>query len=199
MLSVAVNNNTSLSTKQWMKVFNSWCEIRRLQNTNIVTMAPNHLDNLLGKLYAEIKKQDDGDYEPESLRIIQCAFERHLKQNGFQVSILRDREFLNLQEVLNAKQFVFANNVRENVLIKHNRYPQMKCDRCGKKVSLATLIHEFLRTRTFITYPSNLVYAAAKNSMSHMSITSLIANKKTGVRLLSFVKVQQKLEVLVLV
>ena len=56
-------------------------------------MSPVELDKLLGKFYAEIKKQDGEDYEPESLRIMQCAPERYLKDNGYEVSILRDREF----------------------------------------------------------------------------------------------------------
>ena len=53
--------------------------------------------------YAEIKKQDDEDYEPESLRIMQCALERYLKDNGYEISILRDREFRKSQDILNAK------------------------------------------------------------------------------------------------
>ena len=32
---VAVNKNTSRSTKQWMNVFKSWCQSRHLENVNI--------------------------------------------------------------------------------------------------------------------------------------------------------------------
>jgi hypothetical protein len=66
-------------------------------------MAPEKLDKLLSKFYAEVKKRDGTDYEPDSLRIMQSAIERYLKENGYKTSILRDREFRNSQEVLNAK------------------------------------------------------------------------------------------------
>ena len=54
---VAVNKNTSRSTKQWMNVFKSWCQSRHPENVNIETMAPEELDNILSKLYAEVKKK----------------------------------------------------------------------------------------------------------------------------------------------
>ena len=105
--SLAVNKNTSRSTKQWMNVFKKCCKSRRIQNVNIETMSPVELDKLLGKFYAEIKKQDGEDYEPESLRIMQCALERCLKDNGYEISILRDREFRKSQDILNAKAINF--------------------------------------------------------------------------------------------
>ena len=101
--SSALNINTSRSTKQWMNVFNSWCIARRFQNVNIETMATLDLDKVLCKFYAEVKKKDGEDYEPESLRIMQCAIERYLKENGYEFSILRSREFRKSQEILNAK------------------------------------------------------------------------------------------------
>ena len=54
---VAVNKNTSRSTKQWMNVFKSWCQSGHLENVNIATMAPEELDNILSKFYAEVKKK----------------------------------------------------------------------------------------------------------------------------------------------
>ena len=66
-------------------------------------MAPEDLDNLLRKFHAEAKKQEGEDYEPESLKIMQCALERYLKENGYEISIVRGREFQKSQEILNAK------------------------------------------------------------------------------------------------
>lgn len=99
---VAINKNTSRSTKQWLAVFNSWRESRHLE-VNIANMAPADLDKVLGQFYAEVKRKDGDDYEPESLRIMQSAIERHLKENDYPVSIVRGREFHNSQEILNAK------------------------------------------------------------------------------------------------
>ena len=50
-----------------------------------------------------MKKKDGDDYEPESLKIMQSAIERHLKDKNNPLSIVRSREFHNSQEVLNAK------------------------------------------------------------------------------------------------
>jgi hypothetical protein len=102
--SSAVNVNTTRSTKQWMNVLKSWCTSRRIQNVNITTMAPHELDKLLSKFYAEVKKRDGTDYEPDCLRIMQSATDwRYLKENGYKASTVRDREFMNSQQVLNAK------------------------------------------------------------------------------------------------
>ena len=49
------------------------------------------------------KKKDGDDYEPESLKIMQSAIERHLKDKNYPLSIVRSREFHNSQDVLNAK------------------------------------------------------------------------------------------------
>ena len=54
---VAVNKNTCRSTKQWMNVFKSRCQSRHVENVNIETMAPEELDNILSKFYAEVKKK----------------------------------------------------------------------------------------------------------------------------------------------
>ena len=42
--SVAVNKNTSRSTKQWMNVFHSWAKSRHLENVGIETMSPGELN-----------------------------------------------------------------------------------------------------------------------------------------------------------
>ena len=55
--SVASNKNTSRSTKQWMNVFRSWCQCRHLEYVSIETMAPEELDKVLSKFYAELKKK----------------------------------------------------------------------------------------------------------------------------------------------
>ena len=100
---VAVNKNTSRSAKQWMNVFKSWCQSRHLENVNIETMAPEELDNILSKFYAEVKKRDGDDYEPECLKIMQSAIERYLKEKNYPLSIVRSREFHNSQEILHSK------------------------------------------------------------------------------------------------
>ena len=76
--SFATNKNTSRSTKLWLSVFNNWRQSRNLE-IDIVNMAPADLDKVLGQFYAEVKRKDGDDYEPESLKIMQSAIECHLK------------------------------------------------------------------------------------------------------------------------
>ena len=86
--SVASNKNTSPSTKQWMNVFRSWCECRDLEYVSIETMAPEELDKVLNKFYAEVKKKDGDNYEPESL-----SFTRNLQcESNFPASTRRGKE-----------------------------------------------------------------------------------------------------------
>jgi len=85
-----------------MNVFQSWAKSHHLENVSIETMPPEELDKVLTKFYAEVKKRDGDDYAPESLKIMQSAIERHLKDKNYSLSIVRSREFHNSQEVLNA-------------------------------------------------------------------------------------------------
>ena len=90
------NQNTSKSTKTGLNVFNEWkvqCnEARKLE-----------LDAILCRFFAEIRKKDDREYEPESLAVKRCSLDCHLKNCGRNYSILRDREFANSRQQLEAK------------------------------------------------------------------------------------------------
>ena len=66
-------------------------------------MAPEEIDKVLSKFYAEVKKKDGDDYEPGSLKIIQSSIEWYLKDKNYPLSIVRSREFHNSQEILNGK------------------------------------------------------------------------------------------------
>jgi len=66
-------------------------------------MAPEELDKVLSKFYAEVKKKDGDDYEPESLKIMQSSTERYSQENVYPVSIVWSTKFYNSQEILNVK------------------------------------------------------------------------------------------------
>jgi hypothetical protein len=61
------------------------------------------LDKILEKFFGEVRNQDGGEYEPDSLRIMIAALDRYLKDCGYQKSIIRDREFSKSKEVLERK------------------------------------------------------------------------------------------------
>ena len=101
--SITSNKNTSRSTKQWMNVSRSWCECHHLEYVSIEIMAPEKLDKVLSNFYAEVKKKDGDDYEPESLNIMQSAIKRYLKEKNYPLSIVQSREFHSSQVILNAR------------------------------------------------------------------------------------------------
>ena len=63
----------------------------------------NELDAILSRFFAEIRKKDGHEYEPKRLAVMQCSLHRHLKNCGRNYSILRDHEFANSRQQLEAK------------------------------------------------------------------------------------------------
>ena len=57
----------------------------------------------MSQFSAEVRKERGEDYEPDSLRVMQAALERHLKSKLYPKSIIRDREFLSSRKVLEGK------------------------------------------------------------------------------------------------
>jgi len=74
-------SNTAKSTKTWLNVLHEWKlqpnEARRFED-----IPPEELDAILCRFFAEIRKKDGGEYEPESLVVMESALDRHLKNAG---------------------------------------------------------------------------------------------------------------------
>ena len=51
----------------------------------------------------KFKKNDGKEYEPECLRVMLSALDRHLKDKGQEYSILKDKRFDSCRKVLNGK------------------------------------------------------------------------------------------------
>jgi len=62
-------------------------------------MAPQELDKvLIVKFYAEVTKRNGNDNELKSLKIMQSAIERYLKEKNYPLGIPHSREFHVTQE-----------------------------------------------------------------------------------------------------
>ena len=46
---------------------------------------PSELNNLLEQFYAMVCRQDGTDYEPDSLRVMATAMDRHLKEKKYKI------------------------------------------------------------------------------------------------------------------
>ena len=94
-----------------MNVWKSWAKSKGL-NDDIVKYETKELDECLSRFFAEIRKSDGSDYEPDSLRVMLAAIDRHLKQNDSKISIAKDREFVKCRQVLEGE--LLAKKAMEN-------------------------------------------------------------------------------------
>ena len=60
-------------------------------------------NSLTHLFYIEVKNKNGDDYEPDSLRVMIAALDRHLNEKGYKFSIIRDREFHSSKQVLEGK------------------------------------------------------------------------------------------------
>ena len=70
----------------------NWCVDKEITD-EIQNYEPAELNTLL---YAEVNNKKGEDYEPESLKVMMASLNRHLKNKGCTLSIVRDREFSSL-------------------------------------------------------------------------------------------------------
>ena len=96
------NANTKKSTGVWERVFQSWAQARNCKE-QLQEYAPEELNKVLCKFFAEIRKQDGTNYEPDSLTVMLAAPDRKLLELGYPKSIKKDREFDECLQVLEGK------------------------------------------------------------------------------------------------
>ena len=85
-----------------MRVFENWCDENALDK-GPEKLPPKQMDEVLERFYTSVCNQDGTDYEPGSLKVMQVALDRHLKEKGYSLSIIKDREFLSSRKVLEGK------------------------------------------------------------------------------------------------
>ena len=69
----------------------------------------------LSRFFAEIRKSDGSEYEPDSLRVMLADLDRYLRQNESKISIAKDREFMVCRHLLwGEKQELLARKATEN-------------------------------------------------------------------------------------
>ena len=87
-------------------MWKTWCEGKSIA-LEIEKHEPAELNRLLEKFYAEVKNKNGQDYEPDSLRVMFAALDRHLKDKQYTLSMdtedREDREFHSSKQVLEGK------------------------------------------------------------------------------------------------
>ena len=64
----AENSNTKKSTKTCLTVWTKWAE-EKGYSPDVVSYEAKELDEKPQRLFAEVRKKDGSDYEPDSLRV----------------------------------------------------------------------------------------------------------------------------------
>jgi integrase len=88
---------------EWKK-FQAFCEQQVNGYFNVMNVPAATLDKLLGKFFKDVRKQNGGEYEPDSISSFQKSIQRHLKELKLPLNILQDEEFRRSREVLAAKR-----------------------------------------------------------------------------------------------
>ena len=104
------NKNTTRSTNTWVRRFESWYLQQPRQQAKLEEIPVQELDRVLQEFYCHVRKQNGDEYEPDSLRTMLAALDRHLSGRGCSYSIIKEREFKESRLVLNGK----AIQLREN-------------------------------------------------------------------------------------
>ena len=81
-----------------------------IERRPIYLLSPTDLDKVLQSFYAEVRKTNGDEYEPNSLASIQAGVDRYLKENNYHVSIIRGRVFSTSRADLEGK----CKNLREH-------------------------------------------------------------------------------------
>ena len=84
-----------------MNRFETWRNVRKLPNA--LKIPESELDGILQRFFAELRKQDGGEYEPDSLRTMLASLDRFLRDKGRLYSILKDKSFEGCRKLLNGK------------------------------------------------------------------------------------------------
>ena len=102
------NSNTEYSTENWIRVFIAWASSRGY-NTAMESYSPVDLNKKLEQFYAEIRKKDGEEYEPDSLKVMHASLDRYLKEKKYPESILNGKAFSSSKAVLEG----YARNLRK--------------------------------------------------------------------------------------
>ena len=122
------NKNTERSTNTWAKRFTKWQEQKGI-DVSVGKVSATEVDRVLQHFFAELKKQDGSDYEPDSLRTMLGALDRHFRNAGHEFRIIKDKEFVECRQVLNGK----AIELREQGVRESERTKQILSQKRKRK------------------------------------------------------------------
>lgn len=94
------NENTKKKTLYDIKEYLDACDEKR----EIEDITPVELQEIIKKFVLAVRKKNGEEYEPSSLRAFIQSIDRHLRKNNYGFSVLNDKEFHEVQDILKKKQ-----------------------------------------------------------------------------------------------
>jgi len=95
------NKKTKRRTDYWINIFQQRTDEGKNEKLKSYEV-PEH-NEALANFFAKLRKENDKDYEPDSLKVMQVALDRHLRSKNYPKSIVRNTEFLSSRKVLERK------------------------------------------------------------------------------------------------
>ena len=81
---VSKNPNTVKSTSFWLNVWETWCKQKNIVNKiEEKELEKLKLNKLLETFYAEVRNKTGDDHQPDSLRVMIAALDKHLRIQVF--------------------------------------------------------------------------------------------------------------------
>ncbi|KAH3888866.1 hypothetical protein DPMN_012908 [Dreissena polymorpha] len=100
------NMNTKKKTVSDIKLFNQFL-LYKQDSRNVENILAHELNNLICEFLLGVTKKDGLEYEPTTLRGIIGSIDRYLKHNNSYLSLMNDKDFSKVWEVMKSKQKAF--------------------------------------------------------------------------------------------
>ena len=143
-------------------MWKTWCEGKSIA-LEIEKHEPAELNRLLEKFYAEVKNKNGQNYEPDSLRVMIAALDRHLKDKQYPLAIAKDREFHSSKQFLVGKGKLLRRAGRGKRPNKARNLTKEEEEVLWKESKFGSTTPEALVNTTGDYLPSILGSAAGKN------------------------------------
>ena len=97
------NQNTQMKTHSDLKKIHSWLESIGEQR-KVESIPSKELDLYLARFFLSVKKKNDKEYEPDTLKAYQASLHRYLADKQYRGNILKDDVFKHSRTVLMSKR-----------------------------------------------------------------------------------------------
>ena len=98
------NENTKKKTKHDVSLFHKFLVLKG-ETRQMDELTPQEQNKFLSEFLIMVhKKEDNEEYEPNSLRVFFTSFEHHLKKKNYELCLMKDLQFEQTQKVLQSKQ-----------------------------------------------------------------------------------------------